>query len=62
MVSQGWIDGQVGEVVPDGLGHVTDHLDHDVCRELGWGDVRWAVTGGRGRTEEAICTHLSPSS
>lgn len=50
MVTQGRIDCQVGEVVSDGLGHVTDHLDHYICRELIWRDVRWTVTGGEGKT------------
>lgn len=62
MVSQGRIDRQIGEVLSDGLGHVTDHLDHHVCRELIWRDMRWAVTGGQGRQEEAVRTRLSLTS
>lgn len=54
MVSQGRIDCQVGEVLSDGLGHVTDHLDHHICRELIWRDVRWTVTGGEGKTRSSI--------
>lgn len=53
MVTQGRIDCQVGEVLSDGLGHVTDHLDHYICRELIWRDVRWTVTGGEGKTRSS---------
>lgn len=44
MVSQGRIDCEVGEVLSDGLRHITDHLDHCVCRELVQRDMRWTVT------------------
>lgn len=43
MISNCRVDCQVGEVLSDGLGHVTDDLDDYVCRELIWRDVRWAV-------------------
>lgn len=44
MVPQCGVNGQVGEVLSDGLGHVSDHLDDRVCGELTWRDVRGAVT------------------
>lgn len=47
MVSEGGVDRQVREVVSDGLSHVTDHLDHHVCRQLSCRDVRGAVPGDR---------------
>lgn len=53
MVSQRRIHRQVGEVLPDGLGHVGDHLDHHVCRELIWRDMRWTVTGGEDKQDPA---------
>ena len=46
MVSEGRVDRQVREIVSDGLSHVTDHLDHHVCRQLSCWDVRGAVPGG----------------
>lgn len=49
VVSQGGVDRHVGEVLSDGLRHVTDHLDHHVCGELGWGDVRRTVTVREGK-------------
>lgn len=44
MVTEGRVDGEVGEVLPDGLGHVPDHLDHRVCGELTCRDVRRTVS------------------
>lgn len=54
MVSQGGIDRQVGEVLSDGLSHVTDHLDHYVCRELTCRDMRWTVTVREGKIKSSV--------
>lgn len=54
VVPEGRIDRQVGEVLPDGLRHVTDHLDHRVRRELACRDVGGAVPGGRGTRTSGI--------
>lgn len=66
VVPQGGINHHVGEVFPDGPGHVTDHLDHHVCGELAYRDVRRTVTGGEGQQEAAssaliIHLHHQPS-
>lgn len=43
MVPQSGIHRQAGEVEPDGLGHVTDHLDHRVRGELACRHMRRTV-------------------
>lgn len=58
VVSQRRIHRQVGEVLPDGLGHVGNHLDHHVCRELISGDMRWTVTGGEDKQDAASSNRL----
>lgn len=59
MVSQRRIHRQVGEVLPDGLGHVGHHLDHHVCRELIWRDMRWTVTGGEDKQDPASSNQVT---
>lgn len=49
VVTQRRINGQVGEVLSDGLSHVSDHLDDRVCGELTWRDVRGAVPAWEAR-------------
>lgn len=57
MVSQGRIDCQVGEMLSDGLGHITDHLDHQVSRKLVCRDMRWTVTGRENTGSETVGLH-----
>lgn len=43
VVPQSRKHGQAGEVLSDGLRHVSQHVNHHLCGELAWRDVRWTV-------------------
>lgn len=59
MISHCWVDCGVGEVLSDGLGHVTDDLDDCVSGELVWRDVGRAVAARRGNKTQLF--HLISS-